>query len=259
MSEVKTERQCAGNGGSCGATSAGRFEIAALGPSKLNEIVDVHCAAFSESLMTALGRQVVRRYYEWLLTGPHDMVALGAFQNQQLAGICFGGVFRGAFSGFLRRNRFFVAWRVASHPWVVLDREFRERLRVGFRLVLGRTARISRTGNPRTEPDRRTFGILVVAVNPHCQERGAGRALMSEAEGRARLAGYEQMYLTVHPGSARAIKFYEALGWVRVLQDGVWQGGMRKAVCPTASVSGTTSFAATRSSAASSLDLGTHR
>ena len=52
---------------------------------------------------------------------------------------------------------------------------------------------------------------------------------MMEAEARARRDGYASMLLTVHPDNARAVTFYEQLGWERhTIGDGDWTGNMEK-------------------------------
>jgi hypothetical protein len=86
----------------------------------LPAISAIHLAAFPKSALSRLGKGAVRRYYYWLLTGPHpDSFTIGAWQGEQLAGFCFGGKFRGALSGFLRKNRAYLAWRVLTHPWLI--------------------------------------------------------------------------------------------------------------------------------------------
>ena len=87
------------------AADGRRLVITDLDRSHLPQVAELHRRAFHASLITALGRRVVLRYYEWQLTGPHDVQPLGAFRDQRLVGFCIGGVFRGALSGFVRRNR----------------------------------------------------------------------------------------------------------------------------------------------------------
>ncbi len=67
----------------------------------LPALVEIHKAAFPDSALTRLGREAIRRYYEWQLIGPHDVVALGARQGPDLVGFCFGGTFRGATVGWV--------------------------------------------------------------------------------------------------------------------------------------------------------------
>ena len=70
----------------------------------LPAVSQIHLAAFPNSALSKLGPEAIRRYYEWQLTGPHDVTALGSFLDDKLVGFCFGGIFRGAMSGYLYKN-----------------------------------------------------------------------------------------------------------------------------------------------------------
>jgi ribosomal protein S18 acetylase RimI-like enzyme len=195
----------------------------------LREVAAVHRAAFTRSALTKLGVEAVRRYYEWQLTGPHDAVAQGAFYDDKLAGFCFGGVYRGAMSGFLLRNRLFLGWRVATHPWLLSNPLFRERLTVGVRLWKKYSRpQLAAPATQRVAPA--SYTILSIAVDPTRQGLGVGKILMQQSEARAHELGYAQMDLTVDPANEQAIRFYEGLGWRRLLDNGVWRGGMTKAL-----------------------------
>ena len=52
-------------------------------------------------------------------------------------------------------------------------------------------------------------------VRPTCQGRGLGRALAERAIAEARTIGYSTMVLDSLPSMQRAIRLYEALGFVR--------------------------------------------
>jgi ribosomal protein S18 acetylase RimI-like enzyme len=189
----------------------------------LPRVTQIHLLAFPESALTALGCEAIRRYYEWQLRGPHDAVALGCEREGALAGFCFGGVFRGALSGFLRHNRRFLTLLVLSRPWLLANPLFRERL--------GRAGRLLRRAPAApVEPvssTQRSFGILAIATDLHHTRQGVGRELMQAAEAVARERGFAQMNLTVHPDNTAAVRFYEGLGWQRIERDGTWSGAMR--------------------------------
>jgi ribosomal protein S18 acetylase RimI-like enzyme len=182
--------------------------ISPLQPADLGAVAQVHRAAFPDAALTRLGDEAVRRYYEWQLTGPHDSVAVGATnQAGQLVGFCFAGQFRGAFAGFVRNNRRFLAGQVARRPWILLNRNVRARA-----LQSGRTA-----SGPVTEGElsneQGSFGVLAIAVSPAAQGSGAGSLLMRHIERAASEQGFSQLHLTVDPENAGAVKFYESLGW----------------------------------------------
>jgi ribosomal protein S18 acetylase RimI-like enzyme len=191
----------------------------------------IHSLAFPDSALTKLGAEAARRYYHWLLSGPHDSVCLGAFNGSDMLGFCFGGIFRGALSGFVSQNRVFLARLVVTHPWLLANPIFRERLTLGLRVLRrNRKPKPAVLPAPSAEPRARSFGILSIAVHPERQGGGVGRLLMAESERIALERGFRDMNLSVHPTNMQAIRFYEGLGWERVTQDGVWQGQMKKRI-----------------------------
>ncbi len=190
-------------------------------------VAAIHIVAFPDSALTMLGIEAVRRYYEWQLTGPHEAIPLGAFTNAELMGFCFGGVFRGAMSGFLHKNHIFLTGRVLTHPWLVTNSIFRERLAAGVR-ILKRLGRPKASVPPSKNQIGKSFGILSIAVHPRCQGLGVGKLLMKESEEVACQRGFREMDLTVHPDNHQAFRFYESLDWEKISNNGVWNGGMRK-------------------------------
>lgn len=187
------------------------LRIAPLTRDDLGEVAEVHLRAFTDSAISALGHEAVRRYYQWLLEGPHDAKLVGAWLGDRLVGFCAAGRFRGAMNGFLRANRRYLAWRIASHPRLWTSTLVRDRIKRALSITL-RFSRLSRP--PQTAPSA-NFGVLAIATDPAVRGLGAGRALMLEAEQRARGLGHAQMTLTVHVDNAHAIAFYEQLGWLR--------------------------------------------
>jgi ribosomal protein S18 acetylase RimI-like enzyme len=195
----------------------------------LPSVAAIHMMAFPESALTMLGTEAVRRYYEWQLIGPHEVAGLSARVNSELVGFCFGGVFRGAMSGFLHKNRKFLIWRVLTHPWFATNPIFRERLTFAVH-ILKRFGK-SKAPVPHTkDPTRDSFAILAIATDPCRQGLGVGKLLMKESEDIARKRGFREMSLTVHPDNHRAIRFYVRLDWEKLSENGVWGGGMKKSI-----------------------------
>ncbi len=198
----------------------------------LSAVAAVHCAAFPKELLTMLGTEAVRRYYLWQLIGPHETTALGAFRQEELVGFCFAGVFRGAISGFLRRNRLFLIRCAVLRPWMIVHPKFYSRLRLFLRTL--RPAKSPDSKVSASPASLRRFGILAIAVNPACQGGGVGRTLMRESEAVARSQGFHVITLTVDPTNTQAIRFYESLGYSRTLTDTGWQGQMTRELDPVA-------------------------
>ncbi|HEX2205772.1 MAG TPA: GNAT family N-acetyltransferase [Longimicrobium sp.] len=200
-----------------------RVEVRPLGAADLARVAEVHRAAFPGSALTALGGDAPRRYYAWLLAGPHDAHPRGAFAEGRLVGFCFGGVYRGALTGYVRGNAPYLALRALLRPRLLLGGAFRKAAALGARLLV-RTPR-------RTPPPGGwlpSFGILSIAVHPEARGTGAARALMDDAEAEARRRGFGVMHLSVRPENARAVRFYEKCGWERRESGGEWNGIMIK-------------------------------
>lgn len=194
----------------------------------LPDVARVHCAAFPKELLTMLGMEAVRRYYLWQLIGPHDIIALGAYREEELAGYCFAGVFRGAISGFLRRHRLYLMRCALLRPRTILHPKSLNRLRLFLRTLRPTKSPASKT---TTSPvTLRRFGILAIAVHPSCQGGGVGKTLMREVELAAKSQGFQVISLTVDPSNTQAIRFYESLGYNRNITDTGWQGSMIKAI-----------------------------
>jgi ribosomal protein S18 acetylase RimI-like enzyme len=196
--------------------------------SDLHSVAATHCAAFPDSALTRLGGEAVRRYYEWQLLGPHDAALFGAFHGSALVGFCCGGTFRGATSGFVRRHRAFLTWLVVTHPWLVVNPIFRERLKEAAAMLSHASALFAGDTHGAEPAPRKSFGILAIAVHPQWQRYGVGHLLMREAEQAARARQLTQMHLTVHPDNTAAVSFYESRRWTRVPSRGQWRGKMVK-------------------------------
>jgi ribosomal protein S18 acetylase RimI-like enzyme len=203
--------------------------IQELEPKDLPGVAAVHLMAFPKSALTMLGSEAVRRYYEWQLLGPHEVSALSACVNSELVGFCFAGIFRGAMSGFVRKNRTFLITQVIAHPWLVTNPIFRDRLTIGTR-VLKSYAGPRKFAPVSASPAPNHFGILAIAVDPQRQGLGIGKLLMRATEDVARQRGFHEINLSVNPRNQQAVEFYERLNWKRFSKENVWKGEMKKSL-----------------------------
>ena len=199
-------------------------QLMPIEPRHLLLVAQVHGLAFPNSAMTRLGCEVVRRYYLWQLVGPHDHQFVGHFESGSLLGYAVGGISRAATAGFVRRNLWFLGWKVLTKPWLWNGRHFRERLKVAARGLRAHPTQ----AQPALQVDVRSFGVLAIAVNPQHQGKGIGKFLMCALESAARDQGYPQLHLTVAADNAQAIAFYERLGWRKVPSGPNWGGRMEK-------------------------------
>jgi GNAT superfamily N-acetyltransferase len=67
-------------------------------------------------------------------------------------------------------------------------------------------------------PDSRVAELVALYVDPDRWRRGVGRILLQSAGDRARRAGYAELTLWSFEQNARALNFYEALGWERTAE-----------------------------------------
>lgn len=203
-------------------------DLRSLDIASLRDVAQVHLEVFPSSALTGLGHEAVRRYYEWQLTGPHDVYAVGMYAHNAVIGYCFGGKFQSALGGYVRKNRSFLFLRVLSHPWLVVNPVFRDRLRLALRVGSTGNQRSVATALPGTSEVVRSFGILAIATASAWQRRGVGQRMIQHMTDIARGQGYTRMHLTVDPDSMQAVRFYTGLGWQKVNPEPVWHGKMQR-------------------------------
>ncbi|MBK9054034.1 MAG: GNAT family N-acetyltransferase [Chloroflexi bacterium] len=85
--------------------------------------------------------------------------------------------------------------RVLTHPWLVFNPLFRERLTLGLTIL--RRLRRTQPAPPVawSELAKPSFGILAIATHPACQGQGVGKRLMVAAESWAREKGFDKCTL----------------------------------------------------------------
>lgn len=199
----------------------------------LSQVAALHQKAFTDSALTKLGREPVRRYYEWQLSGPHECYAISVFdQNNTLLGFCFSGIFRGSLYGFLRKNRKFLVRWILTHPRLITNQLVQDRIKLAWNIFRKKPIK-----KPLIQKEQyRSFGVLSIAVDPERQGLGIGKTIMALVEQEARIKGFLQLNLTVHPTNRCAIAFYEHCGWIKTSDEsGNWTGSMIKTLLPLSS------------------------
>jgi ribosomal protein S18 acetylase RimI-like enzyme len=205
------------------------MEIRPITTADLPSVASVHILAFPDAALSKLGIEAIRRYYAWQLNGPHDAVCVGAFVNRQMTGFCFAGVFRGTETGFLIKNRYFLAWRLILQPWLLADKTVAKRVKGAIPRLRSYVKRQREKTELAGLPATKGFGILAIAVHPQHQRLGIGNILMQKIEELAILKGFHSMHLSVHPSNLHAVSFYEKLGWRRASAPEIeWWGLMTK-------------------------------
>jgi ribosomal protein S18 acetylase RimI-like enzyme len=197
-----------------------------LEPLDLPEVSSIHTVAFPSGVLTKLGSCVIQKYYEWQMLGPHEVYTCGAFLDGKCVGFYVGGSFRGATSGFLRHNQWFLVKHLLSRPWLIANPMVRARIKFS-KHVLERSLKLN-SPESMVKRAKKDFAILAIAVDPTSQRLGIGKMLMREAERTAVANGFSAMCLFVKPDNTRAVEFYESLNWSRVSKNATWLGNMRK-------------------------------
>lgn len=214
------------------AYHADSARLRTLGRADLERIAQIHSAAFPSSFLTVLGPRALRLYYRWLLEGPHNAIALAIGPEDEIAAYAFGGLFSGTLAGFVQRNWMSLSCCVLKQPWILLDQRWRRRLETGLRSLVP-FLRCEAKTRPLLWPPARTFGLLVIAVDPRYSRSGYGTKLMNACERVAADREFSGMTLTVHRTNQHAIRFYERLGWAKVQHEGRWNGMMSRALSRT--------------------------
>jgi ribosomal protein S18 acetylase RimI-like enzyme len=160
------------------------------------------------------------------MKGPHECFAIGAFQGECLIGYIFAGVFRGALSGFIWKNRGYLLSRLLIRPWLIFNPLFFDRILLASRMLI--RFRGTTRFKEKTEKTTERFGILAIAVDPNHHHKGIGRELMQHVEKIACEHGIARVYLSVNPTNSLALQFYEKQGWHRSQDRDAWNGAMWK-------------------------------
>ncbi len=199
-------------------------DIHILEESDLQQIVNIHIQAFPDSALTKTGIGLIKRYYSWLLFGPHlEAVYFGAFDKKNnLQGYCFCGKYKGDIAVFLRENWKYCFMYILKHPGGLIKVLSSKKLSQVYRLLIP----LKKNKVVYSLPARR-FGILSIAVHPILQNQGIGHLLLEETIMQAKVRKFTEIYLTVHKSNIKAITFYRKNGWEKIPNKNDWQGLMR--------------------------------
>jgi ribosomal protein S18 acetylase RimI-like enzyme len=205
-----------------------KYLIRTLTQNDMSRVAEIHAQAFPESLITKLGLECTRRYYQWQIDSPDNVQAMGAYDGETLLGFCFGGVFTMALGGFITRNKWFIFNRLLLRPWLLAHPYFIKKFYHGFKLLL-KFSNNQATQNEAILGDE-PYGILAIASDSRARGRGVGQLLMRTSERYAVENDFKMMRLTVNPKNTNAIQFYEHIGWVKDDSPGEWNGRFYKSL-----------------------------
>lgn len=208
------------------------FSIKKINSTHLREIALIHVASFEKSLLTHLGFDIVKKYYEWQLVSSDKVYPYGVFLGQKLVGYIFGGSFRMALGGFLLQNKKNIFYSMLKRPWIVVNPDFIKKILIGMKVFTRFTIVKKNKKKTFLNKRRKNFGILAIATNPEFRGMGIGTRLMVSSEKIAREKSFNAIRLSVSPKNKSAIKFYKSLGYEKILssENNLWNGNMEKKI-----------------------------
>ena len=186
-----------------------------LGVKDLNEVVAVHCAAFPGFLMTLLGPEFLRSYYQTVLDCG-DAIFLGQFDDL--------GNLQGFVAGFAEPASFYAL--LASRKRRMLAAAAIHLLRrPGLWPSVLENA--GTTSQRATRNESGTAELASIAVMPAAQGRGYGRALIESFLRVARQHGAAQVDLTTDADGNEAVNHLYARAGFRLSGASTRKGGRR--------------------------------
>lgn len=194
----------------------GRIDIKEMSNDDLIQVAKVHIKAFKGSFLSKLGVGAVKRYYDWQINGPHSHYCIVAEIDGKVVGFCVGGISRGAMIGFLRRHKFYLVTKLLSKFYLLLNKDFLAKFLSALKMFVKKMVFVEENKIEKRTSD--TYGILAICVLPEMQGSGVAKELMIESENKAKEMGFLGMHLTVESKNRRAIRFYEKLGYFKVLE-----------------------------------------
>jgi ribosomal protein S18 acetylase RimI-like enzyme len=175
--------------------------IDAVRPGDHARVAALHDACLRRSLLSALGPQVVLRYYKFAGASKSEVVRVARVDGE-IAGACLLSMAPGS---LLRRFAMHAPWLMATRLGlrIVTDRDLRKRLR----------ARIGeRDSNPVQLPE-----VVQIFTDPAQRGRGIGATLLAACEESLREAGERAYCIHTHrDDNAAGIHFYQREGFTTV-------------------------------------------
>lgn len=197
----------------------------------LDHVAQVHKKAFSSSLLSQFSPDVIKKYYSLQISPPNKCYPLGVFHEDALIGFCFGGEFRDKKLAFIKATWFQILTTLVLKPSILFSSQNRQRMITIINSVRQKIIKKKTSSSMQSGPKSRRFGILSIAVDPAFQGMGAGKLLATQTESLAIKQGFDKISLNVHVGNDNSVRFYESLGYEKILDTNAnWHGIMVKAL-----------------------------
>lgn len=191
-----------------------------INDAELDRVAEIRLKNFPESSITALGIETSRRFVEWLVKGPHNSFALGAYVDGKLVGHLIAGHFHHAHSGFIEKNRAYIVRYILTHPQVLTKPFVRQKIvdSLRYALFLRYPKEVRLVPDPETMIPEQMCGMLDWAVDPDFQGYGVGRILMEVGEDIARERGFTYANCSVLKTNEKVIQFHQRRGYEIVME-----------------------------------------
>ncbi len=186
-------------------------QISNFSESDLPPLSELHMEAFKGYKNAGIGRRYVREFLRWHLLADSSITLKAEIDGQTCGYIV--GVPVGAQSSMNRDLLSAYAIGALTHPWVLLQRDYRASAIAKLKRVFGSGAKAKPVSPANSRYTGRGMGLVSMAVSPRQKGKGAGTALMTGAEQRAREMQYDYLRLSVYTYNDRARGIYERIGW----------------------------------------------
>lgn len=184
----------------------------------LRKISHCHCAAFPDSLATALGIQYVESMLGWYLSTENTFLIFIEDKDQcvgyigGMARTMSGGV--GSASSMAQYTFNYAALAFIKRPWLIFHSEVRAKYPFIFKNISNRFIRKKKMKEKPEEIFEPYIGLVVIGVHPAFQGKGYGSLMLQEFERISTQKGLKKMVLSVRSDNAQAINSYLRNGWV---------------------------------------------
>ncbi|TDR13084.1 GNAT family N-acetyltransferase [Marinomonas communis] len=169
----------------------------------LQQIVEVHLAAFEGFFLSMLGKPFLRKMYQAFSSEQHGVIRVAIDDEQRVVGFAAGTLAPDLYFPALRKKKWF-AFLITAIPGII-----KHPIKVLRKLYY---AMFYRGDKPETL--QQTALLSSIAVLPAMAGKSVGKALLADFEQQVMQAGGNCLYLTTDKhGNAAVVAFYTKAGY----------------------------------------------
>jgi ribosomal protein S18 acetylase RimI-like enzyme len=194
-------------------------EIADAGLSNVSDMANCHSLAFKGRFMTEMGHQWLCVLYRYFIKHPGGINVVAVDERSKMLGFAVGG------EPGIRDE--LIRYAVVRYPNLILLKFLtnslvrKVMLEVLVRKIFKRKPLIAFSKNSTKQVTTiRTGNLLSICVLPECRGTGVAGKLMDSFRKTCSAKGFKRLTLSVVTENARAIAFYNKLGWHEVGKSG---------------------------------------